>query len=60
MAPSDGTVLDADALTFNWEPLKEAEGYNVQVATPNFENGAQLIKYVGSFFGRNGKAKNNL
>ncbi|MCK0160130.1 hypothetical protein [Allomuricauda sp. F6463D] len=43
LAPSDGSILDVNAISLNWEDVDEATGYSVQVATPNFENAAQII-----------------
>ncbi|MHA7832356.1 MAG: fibronectin type III domain-containing protein [Flagellimonas sp.] len=43
LAPSDGTVLEVNEVNLNWKEMEEAEGYNIQVATPTFENAAQLV-----------------
>jgi len=43
LAPSDGTVLDDNAVSLHWENLAEATGYSIQVASPNFENAAQIV-----------------
>jgi hypothetical protein len=43
LAPKDGSVLDINAVNFNWETVKEATGYRIQIATPNFENAAQFV-----------------
>lgn len=43
LAPSDGSVLDDNLVNLNWEGVEEATGYSVQVASPNFENAAQIL-----------------
>lgn len=43
LAPTSGSVLETNTVSFNWETVEEATGYAVQVATPNFENAAQLV-----------------
>lgn len=43
LAPVEGSVLGANAVRFDWETIEDATGYNIQVATPNFENAAQLV-----------------
>lgn len=43
LAPSDGSVLDDNAVNLNWEDMEEATGYSIQVASPSFENAAQIL-----------------
>ncbi|MEQ5791612.1 hypothetical protein J4E06_11155 [Muricauda sp. NFXS6] len=43
LAPSNGTVLEDNAVNLNWEGVEEATGYNVQVASPSFDNAAQIL-----------------
>jgi hypothetical protein len=43
LAPTEGSTLTINAVGFNWETVEDATGYTVQVATPNFENAAQLV-----------------
>jgi len=43
LAPSDGSILDDNSVNLNWERVEEATGYSVQVASPNFENAAQIL-----------------
>ncbi|GAB4519134.1 MAG: hypothetical protein Tsb004_29990 [Allomuricauda sp.] len=43
LAPSDGVVLDKNLLNLSWQHLEEVNGYHIQVATPDFENPAQLV-----------------
>jgi len=43
LAPADGVVLDNGSLTLSWEHVQDATGYHIQVATPDFENAAQLV-----------------
>ncbi|MFC4221170.1 hypothetical protein [Flagellimonas marina] len=42
LAPTEGSTLTTNTVVFNWETVEGATGYNIQVATPNFENAAQL------------------
>ncbi|RIV68263.1 hypothetical protein D2U88_13605 [Flagellimonas aequoris] len=43
LAPTEGSILEANTVNFNWEPVGEATGYQIQVATPNFGNATQLV-----------------
>lgn len=43
LAPSNGTVLEDNTINLNWEGVEEATGYNVQVASPSFDNAAQIL-----------------
>ena len=43
LAPLNGTVVNDSMVSFNWEDILDAEGYVLQVATPNFENANQLV-----------------
>ncbi|WP_306013952.1 MULTISPECIES: hypothetical protein [unclassified Allomuricauda] len=43
LAPTNGTILTNNTVNLNWENVEEATGYTVQVATPNFENAAQIL-----------------
>ncbi len=43
LAPIEGSVLEDNAVNFNWEPVGEATGYQIQIATPNFGNATQLV-----------------
>jgi len=43
LAPKDGSVLVSNDVGFNWEKVEEATSYQVQIATPNFENAAQIV-----------------
>ena len=43
LAPKDGSILNDNQATFNWEKIEDATAYQVQIATPNFENAAQFI-----------------
>ncbi len=42
-APSEGSELDTNPVIFSWEELETAENYVLQIATPNFENPAQIV-----------------
>lgn len=43
LAPSDSTVVVQDSVQFNWNAVYEASQYHIQVASPNFENAAQIL-----------------
>ena len=43
LAPRDQTVVLDSAVTFNWVEVSDAEAYIIQLATPNFENAAQIL-----------------
>ncbi|MEM9686564.1 MAG: fibronectin type III domain-containing protein [Bacteroidota bacterium] len=43
-APSDGAVLTETDITLSWEPLKGADQYHIQIATPSFEGALQVVK----------------
>lgn len=43
LAPSPGSVVNDSIVNFNWNGVADAEAYSVQIATPNFENAAQLV-----------------
>lgn len=43
LAPSEGTVLTTNAVGFNWQTIVDANSYRVQIASPNFENTAQIV-----------------
>lgn len=41
--PADKLITPVNLVTFWWEPLEGAEGYNLQVVKPSFQNVAQLV-----------------
>ncbi len=43
LAPTDGSVVTDSVVNFNWNPVSEANAYQIQVATPNFQNAAQVV-----------------
>lgn len=43
LAPTQGSAIDTTRVVFTWEPVKEAENYHLQVATPTFENAIQIV-----------------
>jgi hypothetical protein len=43
IAPSEGAEIEANTINFNWSPVEEATGYEIQIATPNFANATQLV-----------------
>jgi hypothetical protein len=42
-APVDGSVINTNAVQFNWNTVEEATSYRFQLADPNFENTRQLL-----------------
>lgn len=43
LAPGEGSVLNTNAVGFNWQTIDDATTYRVQIATPNFENTTQIM-----------------
>ncbi|AWX45705.1 hypothetical protein HME9304_02732 [Flagellimonas maritima] len=43
LAPMDDSILTTNTVGFHWEIVEDATSYNVQIATPNFENAIQLV-----------------
>jgi hypothetical protein len=43
LAPTNGSVVDTTFVNFSWQALEDAETYRVQVATPNFNEAAQIL-----------------
>lgn len=43
LAPMEQAALTDSLVTLSWEDLEEAEAYQVQLATPDFENAAQIL-----------------
>ncbi|EDP94646.1 fibronectin type III domain-containing protein [Kordia algicida OT-1] len=44
VAPSNNSTLAITTITLSWNPVADAERYQVQVARPDFENILQLEK----------------
>jgi len=42
-APSDGVEVAANTVFFDWEEVEDATVYEIQVATPDFDNTQQLL-----------------
>jgi len=43
IAPSDGSLLDSNPMTFSWQEVPFTESYILQIATPDFENATQIV-----------------
>ena len=43
LAPVNSAVVTRSNVTFSWDEVVEATQYKVQVASPNFENAAQIV-----------------
>lgn len=42
LAPTDTTTVATGTINFNWNPVDEATKYQLQIATPTFENATQI------------------
>lgn len=43
LAPLNNTVVSSGTTNFSWEPIADADSYQLQLATPSFENATQII-----------------
>jgi hypothetical protein len=43
LAPVNGVTVTEAKVVFNWEALAEANDYNIQIATPDFETATQIL-----------------
>ena len=43
IAPSNNVELNSGTQNFSWTALDGADTYQIQIATPNFENALQLV-----------------
>lgn len=43
LAPANGSIVSEGNVIFSWEDISDAEAYQIQVATPNFENASQIL-----------------
>lgn len=43
LAPEEGSIIQNNDVTFNWQLVADATAYNVQIATPNFESTVQIL-----------------
>lgn len=43
LAPTDATTVATGTINFNWNPVDEATEYQLQIATPTFENATQIV-----------------
>ena len=43
LAPLENSQLNAGDNTFSWQLIEDAETYQIQIATPDFENANQII-----------------
>jgi hypothetical protein len=43
IAPSDSTEVSSSTIFFDWEALEDATHYEIQIATPGFNNTQQLL-----------------
>lgn len=42
IAPTSGTVIENTTVSFSWEAVTNATSYELQIATPDFENAIQI------------------
>jgi hypothetical protein len=43
LAPTNDSVLAEGDIIFSWDALQDASQYRLQIATPTFENAAQIL-----------------
>ncbi len=43
LAPQSNTTISSGNIDFNWQLVSEADSYNIQIATPNFQNASQIL-----------------
>lgn len=43
LAPTNGSSVVSGNISFNWEPVTDANNYQIQIATPNFANAKQIV-----------------
>ncbi len=43
IAPSDNTEVSSNTIFFDWNAVEDATSYEFQIATPDFDNPAQLV-----------------
>lgn len=43
LAPTNGSAVDTTLVNFSWQVLKDAETYQIQVATPTFSEASQIL-----------------
>ena len=55
IAPADQTVVKGNVVNFTWEPVKDADSYLLQVASPDFNQASQV--YVDSLMSATSFAK---
>lgn len=43
LAPSNNVQIDSMNVQFNWQSISAATTYEIQIATPTFENATQIV-----------------
>ncbi|PQJ76538.1 hypothetical protein [Polaribacter glomeratus] len=43
LAPSNNSEVVAGSIQFNWQEVLEATDYQIQIATPDFEQASQIV-----------------
>ncbi|MEM7487369.1 MAG: hypothetical protein AAF348_19340 [Bacteroidota bacterium] len=43
LAPLEGSILTSNEVGFNWQRIDDATRFNIQIASPNFENATQIV-----------------
>ncbi|MCF6297912.1 MAG: hypothetical protein L3J08_08020 [Flavobacteriaceae bacterium] len=43
LAPTSGTNVKAGTISFNWEWVNDATEYQIQIASPSFNDAAQIV-----------------
>ncbi|WP_298759134.1 hypothetical protein [uncultured Psychroserpens sp.] len=44
LAPSNNLVIENTAINFSWQPLDFADEYQLQIASPNFDNATEIVE----------------
>ncbi|WP_299334926.1 hypothetical protein [uncultured Psychroserpens sp.] len=44
LAPSNNLVIDNTNINFSWQPLDFADEYQLQIASPNFDNAEEIVE----------------
>jgi len=43
LAPTEGSSVSSGNISFRWKPVEEVSSYNIQIASPNFQNANQVL-----------------
>lgn len=43
LAPTEGSIINTNDVSFNWQTLEDAKSYQLQIASPNFAEATQIV-----------------